>query len=263
MLPSLLRASIIDRKWHRMNRCMFRCLQRLRAIALSLGARFRKPERPALPRAAFYTLVSLALAGPLAFQSTSTAASVLQNGYDLVRDAVSLLVFGPYGWLQTAAFYLFGVSLLALSIILTAKARVKINAGAIPLALLGAGFIMLGAHKGPEPGGTLGYSGLIHEITVIIVVLLFPVACFLLAPGLKAWGYRSLYIYTIAVGVFSALFMAIGGPVLALQYSLVGIFERILLWSGQLWLLVVCIHLLVDEVRRERQPAPVPVDSSI
>lgn len=247
---------------------MFRLLEAVNRLVLSFVAQPYKPKAPVLPKAIFYTLISLTLAGPLAFQSSSTAVSFLQNGYNLVRDAVSILVFGPYGWLQTTGFYLFGISLLALSVILFAKVRVKINAGAILLALLGIGFIMIGAHKGPGPEEVLNYSGLIHEITVAIVVVVFPVACFLLAPSLKAWGYRGLYIYTIAVGIFAALFMIIGGPILALRYSLIGIFERVLLWNGQLWLLVICIRLLVVEVKHgraqgsQRQLIPQPSDNN-
>jgi len=82
-------------------------------------------------------------------------------------------------------------------------------------------------------------------------VVAFPVACLILAPHMKAWGYHGLRYYTIAVAVFAALFMAFGGPILALHFALTGLFERVLLWNGQLWIIVMCAQLVIDDRRKE------------
>ncbi len=160
-----------------------------------------------------------------------------------------------YGWLQTAGFYSFGVSLLALAVIVLIKTKMRVNPGMLSLAYIGLGFVMIGVFKGNGPGLPPGYTGMIHQVTVGIVVVAFPVACLLLAPSLKAWGHRKLRIYTIAVGIFAALFMVVGGPLLALHYALPGIFERVLLWNGQLWVLVICTQLLIDDMRKRRRYA--------
>ena len=70
---------------------------------------------------------------------------------------------------------------------------------------------------------------------------------------MKVWGYRGLRLYTIGVGVFAALFMALGGPILALHYSFTGLFERVLLWNGQLWILLMCAQFVIDDVRKRRR----------
>jgi hypothetical protein len=49
--------------------------------------------------------------------------------------------------------------------------------------------------------------------------------------------------------------MIIGGPVLALQYSLTGIFERVLLWNGMLWVLLVGSQILIHDIRQRRSYA--------
>jgi hypothetical protein len=55
--------------------------------------------------------------------------------------------------------------------------------------------------------------------------------------------------YTIVAGVSSLLFFVVGGAILVLHLSFMGLFERIMLWNGQLWVEVVCIQLLLDKYR--------------
>lgn len=203
----------------------------------------------------FYSLLTIALAGPLVFLAVSTLLPFLNQGYNLVYDAVSALVFGAYGWLQTVGFYSFGVSLLALASVVFIKTRMKLNAGTLALAFTGICFLLIGAFKGHGPGQPPGLSGVIHLVFVGMLVVAFPAACFLMAPRLKAWGHHVLRFYTIAVGIFATLFMIIGGPVLALQYSLTGIFERVLLWNGMLWVLLVGSQLLIHDIRQRRSYA--------
>ena len=76
--------------------------------------------------ALFYSLAAVAVAGPLVFMLASTLLPFLNQGYNIIYDAVSSLVFGVYGWLQTAGFYSFGVSLMALkSTVWRVSARVR------------------------------------------------------------------------------------------------------------------------------------------
>lgn len=82
-----------------------------------------------------------------------------------------------------------------------------------------------------------------------------PLSCLFLAPGLKANGYSGLRFYSVAVGIFASLFITIGGQLLVAQSSLVGIFERVLLWNGQVWAEVVCLQLIWSELKKEAAPA--------
>ena len=205
--------------------------------------------------ALFYSLAAVAVAGPLVFMLASTLLPFLNQGYNIIYDAVSSLVFGVYGWLQTAGFYSFGVSLMALAAVVFIKTRLRVNPASVLLSYIGLGFIMIGAFKGQGPGQVPGLTSMIHEVWVGVVVVAFPIACLLMARHLKNWGYRAMRIYTIAVGIFAAFFMLLGGPILALHFSLTGIFERVLLWNGELWIILMCVQLVAGEVRKRRRLA--------
>lgn len=210
-----------------------------------------KARTSAFPQKAFHVSIALAMLGPVLFQVTSTAAQLLYPGHDFIQDAVSSLVFGPYGWLQTAAFYVFGVSLLALALTLFLKVKAKVNAGAIFTALSGLGFILLGMNHARVPGTELTLSAIVHQDATIAVVAMSPLSCLFLAPGLKASGYPSLRFYSIAAGIFAILFIAIGGQLLVAQSFLIGIFERVLLWNGQVWAEIVCLQLIWSELKKK------------
>jgi len=185
-----------------------------------------------------------------------------QTGYDPVREAISALVYGPLGWIQTSVFFLFALSLLALTVLFPLVLRLKLNAGIIVLALAGIGFIIIGINPSQAPGAELTAPALIHHYTAIAVVFTFPLACFLLAPSLKARGYTGLFYYSLGSGTFFVLFLVIGGIVLVQHLSLVGLFERILLWNGQLWVEIVCARLIYGALKQRSrarlQMAPTP-----
>ena len=140
----------------------------------------------------------------------------------IVRDAISLLVYEPYGWVQTVSFYLLGVSILAAAIILQIKLTVRFNLGAIVLAVMGLAFFVIGSCRTPLPGGPVTLSAGLHTYATAVVVLTFPLARFLIAPTLWAWGYRRLHLYTIMAGAFQLLFACLGGYFLVMQYGLMG-----------------------------------------
>ena len=225
------------------------------AVVSKIAGKVRTMRTSTFPRKAFAISVSLAMVGPVLFQVASTAAQVLYPGHDFIEDAVSSLVFRPYGWLQTGAFYVFGVSLLALALTLFLKVKAKINAGAVMIALSGLGFIVLGMNQAQVPGATLTTSAIVHHDATIAVVAMSPLACFFLAPGLKSSGYSGLRFYSIAVGIFAVLFITIGGQLLVAQSSLIGIFERVLLWNGQLWAEIVCLQLIWSTLKKKTVPA--------
>jgi hypothetical protein len=168
---------------------------------------------------------------------------------NLIKDAISILVYVPYGWMQTAAFFIFGLSLLSVAVVLQFKAPVKLNLGAILLAIMGFGFFLISACPSNLPGGPTTAIGTIHTWATGMVVMVFPIACFLVAPVLRTWKFRYMHIYTIAAGIFQLLFACLGGYFLAEQ-GLMGIFERVLLWNGQIWVIAICLNLLVVEVRQ-------------
>ena len=204
--------------------------------------------RNSLARSAPYWLLGVCLIGLFIFQMTSIAL-VSVTGMDFIKDAISILVYVPYGWMQTVAFFIFGLSLLSVAVVLQFKAPVKLNLGAILLAIMGFGFFLISACPSNLPGGPVTLVGRVHGLATGMVVMIFPLACFLVAPVLRTWKFRYMHIYTVAAGVFQMLFVALGGYFLMDQQGLTGLFERVMLWNGQIWVIAICLNLLVVEVR--------------
>lgn len=135
------------------------------------------------------------------------------------------------------------------------RVKTKINAGAIVVALTGLGFILLGMQQAQIPGTPLTLSAMVHHDATIAVVAMSPLSCLFLAPSLKGSGYRGLRYYSIAVGIFAVLFITIGGQLLLQKSSLIGIFERVLLWNGQLWAEIVCLQLIWSSLKKKTVPS--------
>ena len=197
----------------------------------------------------------MAALGPVIYQAGSIATQRLQSR-DILRDTLSIMVWGEFGWLQTAMFCIFGVSLILLGTSLVFKFRVKFNPGALLLTLLGIGFIIIGCNNVSLPDTPQTISGIIHHNTAIAVATLFPLSCFFTAPILKNQGHNPLFYFTIGIAVIAFLFYTIGGYILTQEMSAFGIYERVLLWLGQLWIEVICGYLLVQS---SKQPTMNPV----
>jgi hypothetical protein len=157
---------------------------------------------------------------------------------------VSFLVYGSYGWLQTSAFYILGISFIALAAALVIKINVRLNLGAIIVFLVGVAFILVACNHVQILGTKLTLSDIVHRDAAIAIVVMSPLACFLLAPSLKTSGHKGLWIYSIIAGIVSVLTIAIGFLIPTVHSSFLGIFERILLLNGQLWGEIICVRLI-------------------
>jgi hypothetical protein len=193
-----------------------------------------------------YTLLVVSLLGLFIFQMTSTVLVTMYPGLDFIKNAISILVYLPFGWTQTVAFYLFGVSLLAVAVLIQLKVPAKLNKASIVLSIMAFAFFLIGTFPTRLPGGPITLYSAIHAGATMTVVMAFPLACFMMASILKARNLRYMYIYSIVAGIFQVLFIFIGGYFL---HGSTGIYERVLLWNGQLWITSVCLSLLSAEIR--------------
>jgi hypothetical protein len=192
-------------------------------------------------------------AGPVLFQSASAVLQRFTFGYDPIRQAVSSLVFGPFGWIQTVMFYFTGVSLIALAVVFYLNIRPRFKVGFFVLGFLGAAFITIGINRAATPGTAASFSSTIHVGSSIFIAAAFPTVCLLLGPILRARGHAFLRWYTMGAGISSLLFFFVGGAVLVLHLSFLGLFERIMLWNGQLWVELVCLQLLLDRYHARKK----------
>ena len=201
-----------------------------------------------LPKSTNLTLLIISLLGLCIFQLNSFAAYLNSYG-NLINNTISSLVYAPNGWFQTVAFYILGISILALALLLQFKAPVKLNLGAVILALNGFAFFLIGSFPTQFPGEP--FMAGVHKWAAITVVILLPVAGFLIAATFKTWNYRFLYKYTITASILQLLLILVGGLFLLLHLELFGLFERVSLLNAQIWLTVICLNFLLAETKHD------------
>jgi hypothetical protein len=199
-----------------------------------------------LPKSTNLILLIISLLGLSIFQLNSFAVYFNSSG-NLINNTISSLVYAPNGWLQTAAFYILGLAILALAVLLQMKAPVKLNLGAIILAVIGFGLFLIGTFPTQLPGQP--FMAGIHKSAAIIVFILLPAAGFCLAATFKTWNFRFLYKYSIIANSLQLIFVFIGGLFLLKYTELLGLFERVSLWNAQIWLTVICLYFLLAEAK--------------
>jgi hypothetical protein len=211
-------------------------------------------------KAALVTSASFAALGPIYFMTSNAIAQLLHPTENPIAITVSFLVFGSYGWLQTSAFYILGISFIALAVALVLKINAKLNLGAIVVFLIGIAFILVASNHVQNSKAAITMSEIIHRDSAIAIVVMSPLACFLLAPSLKTIGHRGLWIYSIIAGMVAILTVLIGFLIPTAHDSFIGIFERILLFNGQVWGEIICIRLIWTAFKPK--PTQVAIDSS-
>ena len=200
-------------------------------------------------KAALVSSASFAAIGPIVFLGFNAASQLLHPTSNPIAVTVSFLVFGSYGWLQTVAFYILGISLIALSIALVLKIKSRFHFGAIVVFLCGVAFLLVASNHVQNSGVTITLSEIIHRDSAISIVVMSPLACFALAPSLKANGHNGLWVYSIVAGCIAVATIIAGFLIPTAHNSYLGIFERILLLNGQLWGEIICLRLIWTTVK--------------
>jgi hypothetical protein len=211
-------------------------------------------------QAALVTSASFAALGPIYFLASNAVAQFLHPTDNPIAVTVSFLVFGNYGWLQTSAFYILGASFILLAAALVIKINAKWNFGAVIVLLIGAAFLLVASHHVQNSTAAITLSEAIHRDSAIAIVIMSPLACFLLAPALRTSGHRGLWIYSIIAGCIACLTILVGVLIPTAHSDFLGIFERILLLNGQIWGEIVCVTLLWSAFKPK--PTKAAADSS-
>lgn len=169
-----------------------------------------------------------------------------QPGYNAFRYEFSLLALGAHGWSQAANFVAFGLLVAAFKAGLHRSLAPGRRWGPIPAlaVVFGAGFVALAIFP-TDPPGMRTTHGVVHLAIVAALVLLFPVACLVVARGFRghpAW--RGHAGFTVAVGLLTlVLVMAWGGAWRALHPWL-GLYERAVFAVPSVWMEVTGIRLM-------------------
>lgn len=186
--------------------------------------------------------------GPVLFFLIMTLLGSTQPGYNAFQQTISMLVFGPHGWLQTLVFLLFGFLLIvfAVRLFFSVNKRLGSRISIAFLILIGLGFFLIGIFPTQQTEVGIALHALIHRYTVWAVTILFILACLLLGLNFRSnpfWKRFSLYTIFTAVVTFILGIMFV---VLPSDRHWIGLYERILLLNGLIWVAVVAIRLLLS-----------------
>jgi hypothetical protein len=201
-------------------------------------------------RAIDHILGPTAMLGPIAFLAATLVLESVNPGYDRVRDTISSLVWGQYGWTEAVVFFLFGASVLALVFRLgridgridgriggrLSKGKVSLKIARMLLAAIGAGFLVIAfcPTQHPMAGSTTAAS--IHEITVRIMALLFPLECAFTAAALPRRPlWRVLREYTWISAAAGVVLIVPAAVAVMTNAPWLGAIERVLLANGLIW----------------------------
>ena len=209
-----------------------------------------------LERAIGITDMSIVL-NPILFLITTLVLESVQPGYDRVRDTISTLAWGEYGWAQTTVFVLIGVSLIALALRLrsiVARGRCA-SVGQALLALLGIGFFVIAVFPTTSPFAGPTSTSEIHRETARAISFLFPVMCFFVAQAMRSQhGLQTIRRCTVALGIMTAIMLPAGAVATFTDAPWLGGVERLILAWGLLWIEILGIGLVNTTVRGGSPP---------
>lgn len=186
--------------------------------------------------------------GPVLFIIITMVAHLVPKQYDAVRQTISELALGAYGWIQVSAFVLLACLIIVLAAGLRRNigGKHRINAACVQLTLIGVGFLLISIFPTDIQGTPLTAQNLVHQVTVRAMAALFPSACFVFAHGLvskKHW--QSMIPYTLFTGAMATILGILWLVAPDMLYSHLGLYERIIATNALVWMEVMAIRLLV------------------
>jgi hypothetical protein len=209
-------------------------------------------------------LICGALAGPL-FTLAWIVEGAARPDYNPLRHPISSLSIGDAGWTQSTAFLITGLLMLACAFGLRRVPGIRAGSiwapiliGAIGSGLFGAGMFVTDPMNGYPPGTPdllLQYSltGRLHRLFSALVFLGLPGACFVFARVFVMRGERKWSLYSRVTGIaFLLMFIVTSAAFVQVQglVDYAGLFQRITLTIGWLWLTLLPISLLKAPERK-------------
>ena len=210
------------------------------------------------------------IVGPVTFFVVFTIDGALTPGYSALRDTVSYLALGPYGWIQTLNFIFLGLCVIAFGFGLfnwwrrVAPSRL-IVVGSVLIALSGVGYILAAiftAHRPPQPPGPL------HTLAFEVVFFAQGFGCILIGlrlvpePGWRWIGWLSFVIafFTVAAALGNLSSLVSQAPTTPISspsgaFPLGGFFNRVLVAIAFIWYLVLATRMLKVSARKPRKEA--------
>ena len=203
-------------------------------------------------------LICGAIAGPL-FTLAWFVGGATRPNYNPLRHPISSLSIGDAGWMQATTFIVTGILMLAFAFGLRRIPQIREGStwgplliGAMGIGLLGAGIFVTDPMNGYPPGTPdllLQYSlpGRLHRLFSALFFLGLPSACFVFARLFAKWGVRRWSIYSLVTGIAFLVMFIVASAGFSQVEGLVnyaGLFQRITLTIGWVWLTLLAVFLL-------------------
>jgi hypothetical protein len=191
-----------------------------------------------LPRTLWHTaLLCSNVTGSILFSVTYFIFGLMAPNYEIFRQSIADLQLLPQGWVQSVNFMVFGSLICVFAIGLYKEMVSGFGILLIPLIhlLTGAGVILLGIYI---DGAAHTYITAFVFISLLVTFFLFAVR-FIADSRWKGWATYSVLSATFMIALMAMFVYAsnING-----QYT--GIFERMIVITRLVWLILFTIKLL-------------------
>lgn len=190
------------------------------------------------------------IAGPILFWSVLTILGQVQPAYNAFRFDISLLVLGPIGWIQTANFIVFGLSIIVFERGLQEAVVPRRTWGRMSILALASGLALVAMGIFPtDPPGAWTPHGAVHLGVVAVLASLLPVVCFVTAGEMKrhpSWrGHAGFTVLTgILTGTLAVMLLMAWSGAWRVLHPWVGLFERAVFAVPSVWMGVMGIRLM-------------------
>ena len=203
------------------------------------------PRTPSSPRAPLTTLASMAIIGQIALLASALLLPAVSE-FRLLRDTMSELVLGRFGWVQTLAFVAAGVGTLALAFALrqltagTWGSRV----GSLLVGLYGVGAVLVAIFPTdrvdhPDDVWTQSTTGMIHVTVATVSFVCMIIAMFVLFRTFRLdarWSPLTPWIILLPCAAFSLLLGQAEGP-------WVGLLQGLMVGVISAWIVIVALRV--------------------
>jgi hypothetical membrane protein len=199
-----------------------------------------RPVRPWL----VHVLATFAVVGIVYFFAAVTIEELLRPLYDPVQRTISELAVGPLGYLQTSAFVVLGLSLLALQHALHRRLHQTILAriALVLLGLCGIFSFLAAAFPTDLKGAVVTVAGTIHEVVAgvgyagLIIAMILLSLHFRHDPHWRSFFRPSSSLAVLGVG--TSIFMGATS-----NTDLSGLSQRLMVVPLLVWVVLTALHV--------------------
>jgi len=202
-----------------------------------------------------------AIAGPL-FVSAFVVQGATRPDYNPLRHSISTLALGSeFGWIQILNFVIAGLLTMAFAVGVRRVLRPQNGStwgplliGLYAVGLLGAGLFVTDPDAGYPPGTPAkiedpSLHGVLHNLSAGLGLPALLAACFVYARWFAARNERGWALYSAvsgAVFLISIVLASYGFPRTGGLGEVGGLFQRVSVVSGWVWLTALAIYLLIE-----------------